>query len=109
MKNPYNPITEPASTKWYLETQQRMMELAEKYKMEEEPVEQLNTKVTELNKDELVELGFKPTDAIGWALYTGSFAIEIDSEGIMICLGYSWYDTTAKTIQDIKDLIRLFK
>ena len=63
----------------------------------------------ELNEDELIELGFKPTDEVGWALSNGSFGIEIDSGGIMICLGYSWYDTNAKTMQDIKDLIRLFK
>ena len=63
----------------------------------------------ELNKEELKELGFKPTDGNIWVLVNGSFGIEIYPTCAIICLGYSWYDTNAKTMQDIKDLIRLFK
>ena len=63
----------------------------------------------ELNKDELIELGFKPCDAKGWILDNESFTIEIDAYDVMIYIHGKWHDTNAKTIQDIKDLIRLFK
>ena len=63
----------------------------------------------ELNKEELIEFGFEPTDALSWKLRIGFFQIETDSGGAMIYLSGMWHDTNAKTIQDIKDLIRLFK
>ena len=63
----------------------------------------------ELNKEELIELGFEPTDALSWKLRIGFFQIETDAGGVIIYLQGQWHDTNAETIQDIKDLIRLFK
>lgn len=63
----------------------------------------------ELNKEELIELGFMPTDISGWILQVEFIVIYINTFSIMVYLGDMWHDTNAKTIQDIKDLIRLFK
>ncbi len=63
----------------------------------------------ELNKEELIELGFMSTDISGWILQVEFIVIYINTFSTMVYLGDMWHETNAKTIQDIKDLIRLFK
>ena len=64
----------------------------------------------ELNKGELIELGFvKQSDK--------SITFQLNDDTYLRFAGFRvsiqgddlWIDTNAKTIQDIKDLIRLFK
>ena len=62
----------------------------------------------ELNKEELKELGFLIGENDFCYLSEDRFSISINPR-IDIFIDTEWHDTNAKTMQDIKDLIRLFK
>ena len=64
----------------------------------------------ELNKEELIELGFvELTGTETYYYYFKQRVICFLGSIILIKMNDYWEPTNAKTIQDINDLIRLFK
>ena len=66
--------------------------------------------LTPITPEALIELGFESSDFDTYQYHMNGSKIEVH-ECIMvyICILYDWHDTNATTIEDIKDLIRLFK
>jgi hypothetical protein len=64
---------------------------------------------TPITPEPLIELGFRPIDSIGFRLDLEFIQIETDVSGVSICIVGIWHETNASTIEDVKDLIRLFK
>jgi hypothetical protein len=63
-----------------------------------------------ITPEALIEMGFEKTGQNEYTFRITNIAIEVYGDNnVDICLGYNWYDTNATTIEDIKDLIRLFK
>jgi len=64
----------------------------------------------ELNKEELIELGFKHISWCDeWSYCINNIEICASLHSVIMYIEGESYKTNATTIQDIKDLIRLFK
>jgi hypothetical protein len=63
-----------------------------------------------ITPEALIEMGFKKTGKNDYAYHMKNAAIEAYGDNVVdLQLGYDWHSTNATTIEDIKDLIRLFK
>jgi hypothetical protein len=65
---------------------------------------------TPITPEALIELGFKKSGQNDYAYRMGFSAIQVYGDIVVdIYLLKNWHETNATTIEDIKDLIRLFK
>jgi hypothetical protein len=65
---------------------------------------------TKITAESLIDIGFVNSDLDEYTYHMNGNAIEVYGDNVVdICLAYNWNSTNAKTIEDIKDLIRLFK
>ncbi len=65
---------------------------------------------TPITPEALIEMGFKKDGQNDYAYRMGFSAIQVYGDTVVdIYLLKNWHETNAITIEDIKDLIRLFK